>query len=76
VFAGQQHRIIVSDFRSVALLVHRFGGTPSGAFFAAALQTETSALARLAAFGRAVVPRPMSSPRPHLGLPSEEKPGA
>jgi hypothetical protein len=53
-FAGQQHRIIVSDLRSVALLVHRFGGTPSGAFFAAALETETSALARLAAFGRAV----------------------
>jgi hypothetical protein len=54
VFAGQQHRIIVSDLRSVALLVHRFGGMPSGAFFAAALETETSALARLAAFGRAV----------------------
>lgn len=53
VFAGQQHRIIQSDLRSVALLVHRYGGTPSGPFFAAGLATETSALLRLAAFGRA-----------------------
>jgi hypothetical protein len=44
VFAGQQRRIIGSDLRSVALLVHRYGGTPSGAFFAAALETETTAL--------------------------------
>lgn len=54
VFAGQQRRIILSDLRSVALLVHRYGGTPSGPFFAAGLATETSALTHLAAFGRAV----------------------
>jgi hypothetical protein len=53
-FAAQQHRIIVSDLRSVALLVHRYGGTPSGPFFAAGLETETSALTHLATFGRAV----------------------
>src|SRR5262245_47376177 len=54
VFASQQYRIILSDLRSVALFVHRTGGTPVGPFFAAGLKTETSALARLAAFGRAV----------------------
>lgn len=54
VFAGQQQRIIRSDLQSVALLVHRYGATPSGPFFAAALETETNALARLAAFAGAV----------------------
>jgi thiaminase len=52
VFAGQQQRIITSDLRSVALLVHRYGGTGSGDFFAAALATETEALRRLTAFAR------------------------
>ena len=54
VFAGQQQRIIGSDLRSVALLVHRYGGTPSGAFFAAALETETTALQHLATLTRAL----------------------
>ena len=33
VFATQQQRIIASDLRSVALLVHRYGDGPSGRFF-------------------------------------------
>jgi thiaminase len=52
VFAGQQHRIIRSDLRSVALLVHRYGGTPSGAFFAAAVETESAALRHVEALAR------------------------
>jgi TENA/THI-4/PQQC family len=54
VFAGQQRRIIGSDLRSVALLVHRYGGTPSGEFLAASLATETAAAKKLAAFAEAV----------------------
>lgn len=53
-FAGQQERIIRSDLRSVALLVHRYGGTPSGRFFAESLKTEVTALEALGAFGRAL----------------------
>ncbi len=52
VFAGQQQRIIESDLRSMALLVHRYGGTPSGEFFVAGLQTEAAAWQRLGAFAR------------------------
>ena len=54
VFAGQQQRIISSDLRSVALLVHRYGGTRSGRFFAESLRTEAAALEALGAFGRAL----------------------
>lgn len=54
VFAGQQQRIIASDLRSVALLVHRYGGTASGDFFAESLKTEAAALAALGAFARAL----------------------
>jgi thiaminase len=36
-FAGEQYHIIRSDLRSVALLVNRFGTTPSGPFFQAVL---------------------------------------
>src|SRR2546428_6026935 len=53
-FAGEQYHIIGSDLRSVALLVHRFGTTPSGPFFQAVLGGETAALAALRAFGAAV----------------------
>lgn len=53
-FAGQQARIIQSDLRSVALLVHRCGGTPSGRFFAESLKTEAAALEALHAFARAL----------------------
>ena len=46
-FAGEQH------LRSVALLVNRFGATPSGSFFQAVLGGETAALAALGAFAAA-----------------------
>lgn len=51
-FAAHQQRIIQSDLRSVALLVHRYGGTPSGGFFLEGLKTETAALDALGAFAR------------------------
>jgi len=54
VFAGQQQRIISGDLRSVALLVHRYGDTPSGPFFTSALATESTALRHLDAFARAL----------------------
>src|SRR2546426_11080460 len=53
-FAGEQYHIIRSDLRSVALLVHRFGSTPSGPFFQARLGGETTALEALLAFAGAV----------------------
>lgn len=69
-FAAQQARIIPSDLRSVALMVHRYGGTPSGEYFAAALQTEAAALGHLWAFGRALGATPESL------LAGEPLPGA
>jgi thiaminase len=53
-FAGQQHRIISSDLRSVGLLISRYGGGPSGQFFVDGLATETAGLAALSAFAEAV----------------------
>jgi len=53
-FAGEQHHIIGSDLRSVALLVNRFGGMPSGPFFQAVLGGEAAAFEALKAFGAAV----------------------
>lgn len=53
-FAGEQYHIIGSDLRSVALLVNRFGTTPSGPFFQAVLGGEATALAALGAFAAAV----------------------
>jgi len=53
-FAGEQHHIIRSDLRSIALLVNRFGATPSGSFFQAVLGGETAALAALGAFAATV----------------------
>lgn len=53
-FATQQQRIIASDLRSVALLVHRFGDGPSGPFFAESLRTESAALDALEGFARAL----------------------
>src|SRR5262245_51811752 len=53
-FAGEQYHIIRSDLRSVALLLNRFGTTPSGPFFQAVLGGETAALVALGAFGAAV----------------------
>ncbi len=51
-FAAEQHAIISSDLRSVALLVHRFGANPSRDFFLNALEGERSALAALGLFAR------------------------
>ena len=53
-FAGEQHHIIQSDLRSIALLVNRFGATPSGPFFQAVLGGETAALAALGTFAAAI----------------------
>ncbi len=53
-FAGQQARIIRSDLRSVALLLHRYGATASGRFFAESLKTEAAALEALQAFAGAL----------------------
>jgi thiaminase len=53
-FAGEQRHIIRSDLRSVALLVNRFGASPSGAFFRATLEGEAAALEALGAFTRAL----------------------
>lgn len=53
-FATQQQRIIASDLRSVALLVHRYGDSPSGRFFSESLKTEAAALEALAGFMRAL----------------------
>ncbi len=53
-FAAQQRRIIGSDLRSVALLVHRYGDGPSGQFFGESLKTEAMALATLEDFARAL----------------------
>ena len=53
-FAGEQYHIIRSDLRSVALLVNRFGATPSGPFFQAVLGGEAAALEALRAFASAV----------------------
>jgi len=53
-FAGEQHHIIQSDLRSIALLVNRFGATPARPFFQAVLGGETAALAALGTFAAAV----------------------
>src|SRR3989442_6331883 len=53
-FAGEQHHIIQSDLRCIALLVNRFGATPSGPFFQAGLCRETTALAPLESFAAAL----------------------
>ena len=52
-FAGEQHHIIQSDLRSIALLVNRFGATPARPFFQAVLGGETAALTALGTFAAA-----------------------
>ena len=54
IFAGEQYHIIRSDLRSVALMVNRFGSSPSGPFFQGVLSGEAAALAALRAFAGAV----------------------
>ena len=54
VFAGQQHRIISSDLRSMALILSRQGMLPSLHFLMNVLQGEAAALDALHAFTRAL----------------------
>ena len=49
-FAGEQHRIITSDLRSVGLLLSRHGLPPGRDFFWMVLQGETEALKALGRF--------------------------
>ena len=53
-FAGEQYNIIRSDLRSDALLVARFGTTPSGPFFRGILEGEVQALQLLLDFAKAL----------------------
>jgi thiaminase len=53
-FAGEQYHIVGSDLRSFALLVSRYGDSPSGRFFLDMMQGERAALEALAAFSAAV----------------------
>jgi len=50
VFAGQQHHIISSDLRSIALILSREGMRPSRSFLMNALQGEAAALDALRTF--------------------------
>jgi len=54
VFAGQQHHIISSDLRSIALIVSRQGMLPSLHFLLSVLHGEAAALDALHAFTRAL----------------------
>ena len=53
-FAGEQYHIVGSDMRSFALLVSRFGDSPSGRFFLDMVQGEHAALEALSAFAGAL----------------------
>jgi len=53
-FAGEQYNIIRSDLRSAALLVARFGATPSGDFFHGIMEGEVLALDLLLDFAAAL----------------------
>jgi thiaminase len=53
-FAGEQYHIVGSDMRSFALLVGRYGDSPSGRFFLDMVQGEKAALEALATFAAAV----------------------
>jgi pyrroloquinoline quinone (PQQ) biosynthesis protein C len=53
-FAGEQYNIIASDLRSDALLVSRFGATPTGEFFRGIFEGEVLALPLLLDFAAAL----------------------
>jgi thiaminase len=53
-FAGEQYHIVGSDMRSFALLVSRYGDSPSRRFFLDMVQGERAALGALATFSAAV----------------------
>src|SRR4030042_3507848 len=52
--AGEQYHIVGSDMRSFALLVSRYGDSPSGRFFLDMVQGERAALEALSAFAGAL----------------------
>lgn len=54
VFAGQQHHIIASDLRSIAMLISRHGTLPSRKFLVSLLQGEAAALEALHTFAAAL----------------------
>jgi hypothetical protein len=51
-FVGHQRAIVASDLRSIALLVHRYGGTPAGSFLLGVLEEERLAQDRLTVLAR------------------------
>lgn len=51
-FVGHQQAIVASDLRSIALLVHRYGGTPAGSFLMGVLEGERLAENRLTVLAR------------------------
>src|SRR3990170_5439534 len=53
-FAGEQYHIVSSDLRSFALLLARYGGTASGAFFLDMVSGENEALVALRSFAAAL----------------------
>lgn len=53
-FVGEQYHIVGSDLRSFALLVSRYGDSPSGRFFLDIVQGERTALGALSAFADAL----------------------
>ncbi|MGH7563059.1 MAG: transcriptional regulator [Gemmatimonadota bacterium] len=53
-FAGHQHHIVISDLRSIACLVQRFGHTAARPFLMGVLEGERVALDRLAVLARRV----------------------
>jgi pyrroloquinoline quinone (PQQ) biosynthesis protein C len=53
-FAGEQYHIVGSDMRSFALLVSRYGDSPSGRFFLDMVQGERAALEALSIFASGV----------------------
>ena len=53
-FAGEQYNIIQSDLRSIALMVARFGVSPSGEFFRGFLEGEILAFGLLLDFAEAL----------------------
>src|SRR3990170_5631855 len=53
-FAGEQRHIVGSDMRSFALLVSRYGNSPSGRFFLDMVQGECAALEALSVLAGAL----------------------
>lgn len=75
-FVGEQYHIATSDLRSAALMVARYGGTPSGDFFKGVVDSETIVRGLLLDFAKALgmteadlqnyEPRPLAQTYPHF----------